>query len=307
MRFALGAMWFGTSVRTDDAFTLLDRFVDAGGRVIDTSNNYPFWVPGTTGDESETALGAWLAARGIRDDVVVSTKVGARPRKPGDTTLHDPEGLSAPAIRAGIQDSLRRLGTDHVDVYWAHLDDRSVPLEETVGAFDELVRAGQVVAVGASNAVAWRVERARAIAAAAGQTPYTALQMRHTYIRPRPGTRHSSRVQEYVTDETMDYLAAEPDVSLWVYSVLLSGAFTRADRPIAQEYQHPGTDARLAVIAKIAADLGVTVNHVILAWLMADGITPIVGASTLEQLEVAIEADQLKLDDDVRAALDAPK
>jgi aryl-alcohol dehydrogenase-like predicted oxidoreductase len=189
MRFAIGTIPFGTTVGQKETFALLDRFVEAGGVMIDTSNNYPFWRPGCSGDESETVIGSWLASRQVRDRVVISTKVGARPRTLGDTTLDDLEGLSAPVIRAGVEGSLRRLGTDRIDVYWAHIDDRAVPLAETVAVLDQLVRAGRVLAVGASNTSVWRVERARALAMVGGHTPYTALQLRHTYVRPRPGVR----------------------------------------------------------------------------------------------------------------------
>ncbi|MCT9933516.1 aldo/keto reductase [Planotetraspora sp. A-T 1434] len=99
------------------------------------------------------------------------------------------EGLSAPVIRDAAEGSLRRLGIDHIDVYWAHIEDRSVPLEETVGAFNDLVTAGKVKSVGASNHAAWRLERARSLAASHGWTPYTHVQLRHSYLRPRPGVR----------------------------------------------------------------------------------------------------------------------
>jgi aryl-alcohol dehydrogenase-like predicted oxidoreductase len=307
MRIAIGTIPFGTSVGEKETFALLDRFVEAGGTMIDTANNYPFWMPGCTGDESETVIGAWLASRRLRDQVVISTKVGARPRTPGDTTLDDLEGLSAPVIRAGAEGSLRRLGTDRIDVYWAHVDDRTVPVVETVAAFDGLVRAGHVLAVGASNTVMWRVERARAQAMVGGHTPYTMLQLRHTYVRPRPGVRPDAYVQEYVTDETLDYLREHRDITLWAYSTLLEGAYTRPDREIGAQYRHPGTDARLAVLTEIAAELGATANQVILAWLMADGIVPIVGVTTPEQLDEAIAATRLTVDDDVRARLHAPR
>ena len=307
LRFALGTIPFGATVGRRETFDLLDRFVDAGGTMIDTANNYPFWMPGRTGDESERVIGDWLIARRSRDRVMLGTKVGARPRTPGDTTLDDVEGLSPKVIRAAIRASLTRLLTDRVDIYWAHIDDRTVPLAETVGAFDDLVRSGLVGAVGASNMVTWRMADARATALAAGQTPYTAMQLRHTYIRPRPGARGSSRVQEYVTDDTLDYLTEHPDVALWAYSTLLSGAYTRDDRPIEQHYRHPGTDRRLVVLAKVAAELGVSPNQVVLAWLMADGIIPIVGVSTPAQLDDAIAASRLKLGADVRQRLDDPR
>jgi aryl-alcohol dehydrogenase-like predicted oxidoreductase len=306
MRFAIGTIPFGTTVGQPESFALLDHFVEAGGTAIDTSNNYPSWRAGCTGDESEATIGAWLASRKSRDHVFISTKVGARPRQPGDTTFDGMEGLSAPVIRAGIDASLRRLGTDRLDLYWAHIDDRATPLAATVGAFDELVRSGKALRVGASNTPVWRVERARALAMTNGQTPYTALQLRHTYVRPRPGVRPSA-VQECVTDETLDFLADQPDVALWAYSTLLSGAYSRSDRQIEAGYLHPGTERRLAVLAQIAAELAVTANHVVLAWLMADGIRPIVGVSTAEQLDVAIEASMLTLDAGTRARLDAPR
>lgn len=307
LHFALGTIPFGTAVGRRETFDLLDRFVDAGGTMIDTANNYPVWMPGCTGDESERVIGDWLVARRSRDRVVLGTKVGARPRTPGHTTLDDVEGLSPKVIRAAIRSSLTRLLTDRVDVYWAHIDDRTVPLAETLGAFDELVRAGLARTIGASNLVTWRMEEARATALAAGQTQYTAMQLRHTYIRPRPGARGASRLQEYVTDDTLDYLPERPEVTLWAYSTLLSGAFTRADRPIEQQYRHPGTDARLAVLAEVAAELGVSPNQVVLAWLMADGIIPIVGVSTPAQLDDAIAASRLQLGADIRQRLNAPR
>lgn len=118
----LGALPFGTSVDEKTSFAILDRFVEAGGNVIDTANNYVFWLPGTTGDESETTVGRWMASRGVRDDVLISTKGGARPTVPG-TGLETAEGLSAGAIGKAAADSLRRLGTDRIDLYWTHIGD----------------------------------------------------------------------------------------------------------------------------------------------------------------------------------------
>lgn len=115
-------MYFGTTVDERHAFALLDHYVGNGGRLVDTANNYAFWAEGGTGNESEQVLGRWMAARGNRDDVVLATKLGARPR-PGSHSLDDVEGLSAAAIRDQVQGSLRRLGTDQLDVLYAHIDD----------------------------------------------------------------------------------------------------------------------------------------------------------------------------------------
>ncbi|MEU4328027.1 aldo/keto reductase [Nonomuraea dietziae] len=307
MNIALGTIDFGTRVALKDTFALLDRFTEAGGTMIDTANNYPFWNEGCTGDESEAAIGAWLAARGNRDSVVLSTKVGGRPTIAGDTTLGSAEGLSAKAVRAGVEGSLRRLGTDYVDVYWSHIDDRSVPLEESLGAFDELARAGAIRRLGASNMVTWRLERARNLAAAHGWMPYTALQLRHTYLRPRPLTRLPESGHVLATDESLAYAREERDLTLWVYNTLMSGAYTRADRPVPEFYDHSGTTGRLRALREVADELGATPNQVVLAWLLAQGLVPIVGATTTAQLDEAIGAAGITLDEALMARLDEPR
>lgn len=303
---ALGTIPFGTTVDEATSFAILDRFVEGGGTVIDTSNNYPFWLEGATGRESEATIGRWLAARpGMRDRVVLSTKCGAFPAVPGDRTLDRPEGLAKTMIRAAVDGSLRRLGTDHVDVYWAHVEDRVTPLEEQVGAMAKLVETGKARELGASNHATWRVERARSIARADGRPGYSLLQLRHSYLRPRPGTRMPEGGHVQASEETFDYLRAE-GLRMWAYTSLLAGAYTREDRPIPPAYDHPGTTRRLAALRSVAADLGVTANQVVLAWLTAQGIVPIVGASTLAQVEEAVGAADVKLDDELRARLDDP-
>ncbi|WP_182906453.1 aldo/keto reductase [Microbispora sp. H13382] len=302
MRIALGTIPFGTTVDEATSFAILDRFVEAGGTMLDTANNYPFWLEGATGDESEATIGRWLASRRNRDSVVISTKCGARPAVPGARTLDAAEGLSAGVIRAAIEGSLRRLGTDHVDVYWAHVDDRSTPLEETVAAFDELVLAGKAKEVGASNHAVWRLERARSLAAARGGARYRHVQLRHSYLRPRPWVRVPEGGHTQVSDEMLDYVRSEGDLTLWVYSSLLAGAYTA--KPMPEYYDHPGTTRRLAVLDEVAGELGATRNQVVLAWLRAQDIIPIVGVSSMAQLEEIIV--DVKLDDEHIARLDAP-
>lgn len=186
----LGAMYFGT--RADDAlsFDLLDAFVDQGGRWIDTANCYAFWEdPSGVGGQSERVLGRWFAARpGMRERVRLATKVRHQPLVPHEWPS-SAEGLSAEAIERGFAASLDRLGLDSVDLLWAHAEDRSVPLDETVAAFGELVADGRAGRLGASNHAAWRVEQARAIAREQGVEPWTAVQLRYSYVAPRPGSR----------------------------------------------------------------------------------------------------------------------
>ncbi|MFL6054388.1 MAG: aldo/keto reductase, partial [Actinoallomurus sp.] len=210
-------MLFGTRTDEKTAFALLDRFVEAGGTLIDTADNYAFWEEGGAGGESETVLGRWLADRGARDQVVISTKVGAQPTVPGTSWRESGEGLSPAAIRSAIEGSLHRLGTDRVDVYWAHIEDRTVPIEETVDAFASLVEEGTVGVLGASNHALWKVERARAVARGQGRPGYTCLQLRHSYVRPRMDvTGRGDLVFGNVDVETLDYVRSEPDMSLWL-------------------------------------------------------------------------------------------
>jgi aryl-alcohol dehydrogenase-like predicted oxidoreductase len=303
----LGAMLFGTRIDEAASVALLDRFVDRGGRWIDTANNYTFWEdPSGLGGQSEAVIGRWLAARpGMRDRVRISTKLGAQPTDPA-RGLDSAEGLAAPVIRAAVEGSRQRLGVDRIDLYWAHIEDRRVPLAETVAAFGELAGRGVVGRLGASNHPAWRVAQGRALAAAHGVAGWTALQLRHSYLRPRPGARLAESAHRLVSDETLDFASAE-GVDLWAYTALLNGAYARADR-LPEAFEHPGTTRRLAALREVAGDLGVTANQVVLAWLLGGepAVWPIVGASTPERLDEVMAAADLKLDEGVRRHLDEP-
>lgn len=295
----LGAMWLGSRVDEPTSFAILDRFTERGGTLIDTSDNYAYWLDGAQGGESETVIGRWLAARGARDRVVLSTKVGAQPVVPGGAR----EGLSASAIQSAVDGSLARLGTDRVDVYWAHVEDRSVPLEETLGAFADVVEAGKARVLGASNHATWQVERARTMAG--GRPGYSCVQQRYSYLKPRvwPRLPHPSHL--HVTEETLDYVRGNPGMTLWAYNTLLAGAYVRTDKPLQPAYDHPGTTAQLTVLRDVAKDLGATPNQVVLAWLLTNPqLIPIIGVSNPAQLDELLDATTLTLDDTHRAALD---
>jgi aryl-alcohol dehydrogenase-like predicted oxidoreductase len=302
----LGAMWFGTRTDEDTSFELLDRFVDAGGVWIDTSNSYAFWVhPSGFGGQSEAVIGRWLARRpGMRDRVRISTKVGAEPASAG-TWPDTAEGLSAGVIKGALEGSLSRLGTDRVELYWAHMPDAATPLDETVGAFDSLVSDGLVGRLGCSNYPVWQVERSRQLSVDRGGAGFTAIQHHHTYLRPRPGMRPSGLRFGAVTDEVLDYVEHHPEMALWAYTPLLSGSYTRADKPLAEMYSHPGTSRRLAVLDSVAGEIGVDRNAVVLAWLAGAGIVPVVGVSSGEQLDAAVAGVSLELSGEQRDRLDA--
>lgn len=304
----LGTMYFGTRTPDPLARTLLDRFVDAGGTTIDTANCYAFWESGTGhGGQSEALIGRWLGDHpGLRPSLTLATKVGVEPVDSGGV-----EGLSAHVIEREFARSQDRLGVDVVDVYWAHGEDRSVPLEETVAAFGALVAAGAVGRLGISNHPTWRVEQARGLAASGGLEPFSLLQLTTSYVRPRPDAAVPGKDHRFgfVSDETVDYLETHDDMELWAYSPLVQGSFDRADRPFPEAYAHPGTTRRLAALARVAAELGATPGQVVLAWLIYSrpSLRPIVGVSSLEQLDAALAAARLELSPDHLAVLDSAR
>ena len=293
----LGTMNFG--YRTDEAtaFAILDRFLAAGGTFLDTANNYGQWH-GEAG-ESERVLGRWMRSRGVTERMVVATKVGARTLRPGDPSPEHWQGLGRGHIRADVDTSRRNLGQDRLGLYYAHIDDRSTPLPETVEAMAELAESGVVGLLGCSNTALWRIEQARSIARVAGRPAYSCIQQKHTYLLPLPGSRQANLIGE----EMLDY--AESDgLTLLAYSPLLAGAYVRVDRP-GGEYAHAANAARLAVLAEVAAELGATANQVVLAWLRAGtpSIIPIPGASSVEQLDEILGSLELELDDKTMSRL----
>ena len=304
----LGTMYFGTRLDERAAFAQLDRFVEAGGTTLDTANCYAFWESGTGhGGQSEGVIGRWLAANpGVRERLVIATKVGVEPTDDGGV-----EGLSAEVIQREVARSLDRLGVDRIDLYWAHGEDRSTDLEETVTAFGALVKSGVVGRLGVSNHPTWRVERGRRLAAALAVEPWTALQLTTSYVEPRPGAPVPGKDHRFgfVSDETRDYLEMHPEIELWAYSPLIQGAFDRGDRPLPEVYEHPGTTGRLAALEHVAERHGATLSQVVLAWLLSGSpqARPIVGVSSLDQLDAALAASRLELSPEELATLDEPR
>jgi aryl-alcohol dehydrogenase-like predicted oxidoreductase len=309
---ALGAWHFGTATDEATSFVILDRYTEAGGTFIDTANAYDASWAGTQGGESEELLGRWRRSRGIGGEIVIATKLGARPLAPGTSFTDNAEGLSAAVIRESSQRSRDRLGTDRLDLLYAHIEDPAVPPAETVQAFAALVAEGTVGLLGASNHWAWRVERARNLAAAAGLPGYEVLQYQHSYLRPRtdrPGARSPDGMSGLLGGDLLSYLRDEPQLTMVVYASLLRGGYVRPDKlaaPEFAEYRHPGTQARLAVLREVASEAGATVNQVVLAWLTGGELPmiPVIGASSVAQLDESLAAADLELTSGQRARLD---
>ena len=311
-QLALGAMLMGTVIDEETSSRMLDRYLDAGGMFVDTADCYAWWPgPGYTGGESEQLLGRWLARTGKRDDIFLSTKGSAWVRDPEAARSGGMEsqwvGAGGDTLRHAIDDSLRRLGTDHVDLYYVHVDDRSTPLEETLGTLAEIVAAGKARYVGWSNVRTWRLERIRALAEQHRWPTPVALQQEHSYLRPSARASTLS----IVADEQLDYLRANRDLTLVAYSPLLKGIYDdpvkRTGHPIMASYDGPDAEARLAELAAVAAELGITPNQLVIAWLLHrtdPELVTLMGPRTPEQLESALAAGDVKLMDEHLNRLD---
>ena len=285
----LGCNVMGWTADEATSFALLDAWVDAGFNFIDTADVYSRWAPGHSGGESETVIGKWLRQSGKRDRIVLATKVG-NPMGPNS-------GLSPAWIRQAVEDSLRRLQTDHIDLYQAHIDDAQTPLVDTLGAFDDLIKAGKVRVIGASNYTAPRLALALETSQKLGLARYESLQpLYNLYDRA-------------VFEEALEPLCLQHGVGVINYYALASGFLTgkyRSEKDAAKsaggsnaiaKYLNPRGLKILAALDEVAAAHKVKPGQVALAWQMArPGVTaPIASATSLAQMAELVAAAQLVL------------
>jgi aryl-alcohol dehydrogenase-like predicted oxidoreductase len=297
----LGGNTFGWTTDQKASEAVLDAYLEAGGNFIDTADVYSRWVPGNKGGESETALGLWMAARKNRHAVIMATKAcGPMGPSPNDA------GLSRLHLLRAVEASLRRLQTDYIDLYQAHWDDRETPLEETLRAFDDLVRQGKVRYIGASNHVAWRLTRALWESDRKGYVRYECLQPKYNLVIR----------DEY--ERELEGLCLEQGVGVIPYSSLASGFLsgkyhrngnlpaTARAAGVQKIYMNERGFAVLAAVEKVAAGVGATPAQVALSWLAhRPGITaPIASATSVTQLKEIVGAVELKLDAENTATLD---
>lgn len=292
----LGGNTFGWTSDRDQSFAVLDAFVAAGGNFIDSADLYSVWEEGHTGGESEKVLGEWMKARGNRSEVIIATKVGGLPTR---------QGLSAENVEAALTDSLERLQTDYIDIYYAHYDDDSVSIEDQVRTAHALVESGRVKHLALSNHSPERAREFFEVATREGLTVPVAIQPQYNLLHRK------DYEQGYAP------LAREFDVAVFPYFALASGFLTGKYRTKedfegkAREGFASGhlTDEGLAVVdalVAVADKRGVEPATVALAWLLAKGVTaPIASARVPEQLPALVAAVGLALDDDEVAALDS--
>ena len=284
----LGAMFLGTKQDRDASFALLDLYRGRGGNFIDSANIYAHWVgPQFHGGESEVMLGEWINARGNRHDLVIASKLGF---PYADTKT----GLSAKQIKDECDKSLKRLGVEAIDLYFAHVDDLGTPQEETLRAFADLLKAGKVRAIGASNFTTYRLALANAFATANGLPRYEVLQQRHTYLRPRHGDNFGAQLA--LTADMGEYCAAA-EISIMAYSSGLGGAYSgKPDRPVPEQYLGADTDKRLQALKQIAKEVNATPHQVVFAWLANQtNMLPLVAGTSMEQLTTNLDAVEIVL------------
>ncbi|UVO50306.1 aldo/keto reductase [Sphingomonas sp. SUN019] len=293
----LGGNVFGWTADRDASFAVLDAFVAGGGTMIDTADVYSAWVPGHKGGESETMIGEWLKVSGQRDAVQIATKVGMLPGEGG-------EKLAPARIAAACEASLKRLGTDRIDLYFAHQDDDDTPQDAALEAFGRLVDAGKVRVIGASNFHAARLKSANDAAKAAGMPRYHVLQPEYNLV-----SRHKFE------GELQDYCVIE-NIGVVPYYGLASGFLTgkyrtRDDLSKSVRGGRMGDllegegKAVLDAMDSVAAETGATLAQIALAWLIAQpGVTaPIASATSAKQIEELLPAMTLDLSDDQLARL----
>ncbi|WP_438487268.1 aldo/keto reductase [Streptomyces sp. S186] len=285
----LGGNVFGWTADEAESFAVLDAYVAGGGNFIDTADVYSAWAPGNKGGESETVLGNWLASRGNRDDVVIATKVGAHP---------DYKGLSAATIKAAVDLSLSRLRTDHIDLYYTHYDDESVEVGEFLTALDDLVRAGKVREIAASNISARRLQESLDFSDREGVARYVALQPEYNLV-----------ARDRYEGELAD-VAARNGIAAVPYYALASGFLTGKYRPGAgvdsarseKAAAYLATDRGprvLEALDTVAAAHDAEPTTVALAWLAAQPTvaSPIASARTVSQLPALLAVQDLILTD----------
>ncbi len=294
---ALGGNVFGWTANEKESFAVLDAYADAGGNFLDTADMYSSWAPGNSGGESETIIGRWLAMRKNRDQMIIATKVGMHPQL---------SGLRPETIRTAADRSLYRLQIDHIDLYYAHADDPKTPLEETLGAFDELIKAGKVRYIAASNYSAERLRQALEISTTRKLARYVALQQ-HYNLMERDS--YEGELREVVQRENL--------VSIPYYA-LASGFLTGKYRPGtevaskraggAAEYLNEKGLRVLGALDRLAAANQVSVAAVAVGWLRAQPtvIAPIASARTADQVPDLVRVATFELnDEDVRLLSEA--
>jgi aryl-alcohol dehydrogenase-like predicted oxidoreductase len=306
---ALGCLGFGSKNDKSTSYSLLDYYFEQNGNFFDTANNYSFWMDGCKGGESETLLGKWIKERNNRSQIVLATKVGGFPldrenlRKYSGSKagwLDYAEGLSKKTIISAVEKSLKRLQTDYIDLYFAHIDDQKTPLEETLEALTQLVKQGKVREIACCNYETTQLKKAMEVSSQNNFSKYCAVQLFYTYLQSKEDSEFGIQVE--AAKEHLDYLKSNRDVTLLAFTPLLWGLYAKelSELQNFDNFNNEKNLKRLKVIKDMANDLDILPTQLVYAWILHHDprIIPLVAASKITHLESNLNAANIKLTKD---------
>jgi len=300
----LGTMYFGSKINQEQSERIIEAFIDNGGNFLDTSNNYAFWMENGVGDESEQTIGAWLRSQ-QRDKIILATKCGARPKHfDGNMDNIDLEGLSHQTIIQAVEESLKRLNTDYIDLLYGHIDFQEFPIEERLTAFQKLQEQGKIRAIGTSNTWTWRIEESKHFSVLHNLPHYSCVQQKFSYLRPKYNA--DFWVQRLIDEEMLSYIQNRSELTLLAYSTLLSGVYSDSkNMQVPDEYDTQDNQLRLEKLDQIARELECSKNQLVLAWMMNQmvKVIPIISGSKVKQISESVQAVDLKLSNEIISAL----
>lgn len=277
----LGTMSFGPKIDEKESFKRMDEYVAAGGNFFDTANIYGRSPSGNSNaGDSERIIGRWLKETGKRGDIVLASKVGFP--YPGIEY-----GTTKKQIKEECEKTLQKLGTDYLDLYYLHTDDFDTPMEESLGALQELIKEGKVRHIGASNFSAWRLERSLAICRENGWEPFCCVQQRHSYLRPKQESVFGQ--QKYVELEMKEFIK-DTGMTLIAYCPLIKGAYGKKNAGVPGQYISEDSRIRLKVLEEISKESGISPIQLVYYWLMNSNPSaiPLIAPSTWEQFQEAV-------------------
>jgi len=297
-QFALGTMNMGSSVSDAVSRQVMDAYWEAGGRFLDTANCYTVWQPGGTGGECEELIGDWLSKKSDKSEVFLATKV-ALPY--GDV----PAGLNPKIVRQECEASLRRLKVDCIDLYFAHRDDFTQPIEATLEIFTQLQKEGKIKYFGGSHFYTYRVMEYLHVAEKHDYVPVSCIQNRYTYARRNPAAEDSADAQ--ITRE-LQHCCAAKNIPLMAFSALAQGAYTNPNKKIRGMYVGEDTEIRVAKLHEMAKKHGVSANQLVLRWMAEKKdctVIPLFSASNIDQIKENLGAATIEFTDEMFAELNS--
>lgn len=273
----LGTMYFGSKIDRSTSFDILDYYTSTGGSLLDSANKYASWVPGFHGGESESVIGQWIKARNNRNQLFITSKIGF-------SYESVPRSLKKEVIYSECEKSLKRMGVEMIDLYFAHTFDPDTSVEESMEAFYTLIKQGKIRFAGASNHDAYQVYKANMAANKIGWEGFCCLQQRHTYFEPSFWSDFGTQL--LLTPEQQRFCKLEK-LTIMAYSPLLSGAYIHNNSSLPLEYHSVINEEKRERLHKIAKELNISANAVVLAWMIqgTPPVIPLIAGSSLPQMK----------------------